>query len=153
MYGRWREQNLTDPEPNSAIEASRGTLNMEKLLRTDSPGVSVTTSSDKAPSRKAGVAPVVLAILDGWGHRETNVHNAIRSAETPVMDALWHAYPHSLIEASGSHVGLPDDQMGNSEVGHLTIGAGRIIRQELVRISETVRNKQLGQTAALAALA
>ena len=86
---------------------------------------------------------MVLAILDGWGHRESDEHNAIRQGETPVMDALWHAYPHTLIEASGSHVGLPEDQMGNSEVGHLTIGAGRIIRQELVRISDTVRANQL----------
>ena len=104
-------------------------------------------------SRKTAVAPVVLAILDGWGYRETATHNAIRNAETPVMDALWHAYPHSLIQASGAHVGLPDGQMGNSEVGHLTIGAGRIIRQELVRISETVRTNALGKTEALAELA
>ena len=69
------------------------------------------------------------------------------------MDALWHAYPHTLIEASGSHVGLPDGQMGNSEVGHLTIGAGRIIRQELVRISEAVREDRLGDPAALQSLA
>ena len=104
-------------------------------------------------SRKTAVAPVVLAILDGWGYRETATHNAIRNAETPVMDALWHAYPHSLIQASGAHVGLPDGQMGNSEVGHLTIGAGRIIRQELVRISETVSTNALGKTDALAELA
>ena len=68
------------------------------------------------------------------------------------MDALWHAYPHTLIEASGAEVGLPDQQMGNSEVGHLTIGAGRIIRQELVRISDAVLNGQLIQTPALTAL-
>ncbi|EAU74716.1 phosphoglyceromutase [Synechococcus sp. RS9916] len=96
---------------------------------------------------------MVLAILDGWGHRDSETHNAIRHASTPVMDALWHAYPHSLIQASGAHVGLPDAQMGNSEVGHLTIGAGRIIRQELVRISETVRQGELAQTPALAQLA
>jgi len=100
----------------------------------------------------AQVAPVVLAILDGWGHREDREHNAIRCAETPIMDALWHAYPHTLIEASGAAVGLPDNQMGNSEVGHLTIGAGRVIRQELVRISETVRTGKLGQTPALIGL-
>ena len=99
------------------------------------------------------MAPVVLAILDGWGHREASEHNAIQQSGTPVMDALWHAYPHTLIEASGSHVGLPDQQMGNSEVGHLTIGAGRIIRQELVRISDTVRSNQLGDTPALKELA
>ena len=88
-----------------------------------------------AHSIKSGhVAPVVLTILDGWGHSEETKNNAISEANTPVMDALWKAYPHTLIEASGADVGLPDNQMGNSEVGHLTIGAGRIIQQELVRI-------------------
>jgi 2,3-bisphosphoglycerate-independent phosphoglycerate mutase len=99
------------------------------------------------------VAPVVLAILDGWGYSPCDAHNAIRSADTPVMDALWHAYPHTLIEASGGAVGLPDDQMGNSEVGHLTIGSGRIIRQELVRISQAVRDGSLARNGALNALA
>ena len=96
---------------------------------------------------------MVLTILDGWGHRDEQENNAIRQGDTPVMEALWHAYPHTLIQASGSHVGLPDQQMGNSEVGHLTIGAGRIIRQELVRISETVRNDQLKETPELQKLA
>ena len=67
------------------------------------------------------MAPVVLAVLDGWGNTPEQQHNAIHAASTPIMDALWHAYPHTLIEASGAHVGLPDGQMGNSEVGHLTI--------------------------------
>jgi len=89
-------------------------------------------------------SPVVLAILDGWGYREDISDNAIKSASTPVMDSLWHAYPNTLISASGSDVGLPDGQMGNSEVGHLTIGSGRIIQQELVRISNIVRNNKLG---------
>ena len=89
-------------------------------------------------------SPVVLAILDGWGHREDTSDNAIKTANTPIMDSLWHAYPHTLISASGSDVGLPDGQMGNSEVGHLTIGSGRIIQQELVRISNVVKNNQLG---------
>ena len=89
-------------------------------------------------------SPVVLAILDGWGYREDISDNAIKSASTPVMDSLWHAYPNTLISASGSDVGLPDGQMGNSEVGHLTIGSGRIIQQELVRISNIVKNNQLG---------
>ncbi|MFO8238560.1 MAG: 2,3-bisphosphoglycerate-independent phosphoglycerate mutase [Prochlorococcaceae cyanobacterium] len=95
----------------------------------------------------------MLTILDGWGYRPGDDHNAIRAADTPVMDALWHAYPHSLIEASGAAVGLPDDQMGNSEVGHLTIGSGRIIRQELVRISQAVRDGSLADNPALEALA
>ena len=102
---------------------------------------------------QGSVAPVVLCILDGWGYRHDDAHNAIRSAHTPVMDALWHAYPHTLIEASGADVGLPDDQMGNSEVGHLTIGAGRIIRQELVRISQAVRDGSLADNPQLNALA
>jgi len=89
-------------------------------------------------------SPVVLAILDGWGDREEKSNNAIKSASTPIMDSLWHAYPHTLISASGSDVGLPDGQMGNSEVGHLTIGSGRIIQQELVRISNIVKNNELG---------
>ena len=59
-------------------------------------------------------SPVVLAILDGWGYRDDISDNAIKSANTPIMDALWHTYPHTLISASGSDVGLPDGQMGNS---------------------------------------
>jgi 2,3-bisphosphoglycerate-independent phosphoglycerate mutase len=105
------------------------------------------------PLTTGPVAPVVLTILDGWGYRHDQSHNAIRAAHTPVMDALWHAYPHTLIEASGAAVGLPDDQMGNSEVGHLTIGSGRIIRQELVRISQAVRDGSLANNPALNALA
>ena len=96
---------------------------------------------------------MVLAVLDGWGNTPEQKHNAIHAASTPIMAALWHAYPHALIEASGAHVGLPDGQMGNSEVGHLTIGAGRVIRQELVRISQAVQKNQLGENAALQALA
>jgi 2,3-bisphosphoglycerate-independent phosphoglycerate mutase len=105
------------------------------------------------PSTATPVAPVVLAILDGWGYRHDGHDNAIRAADTPVMDALWHAYPHTLIEASGGAVGLPDGQMGNSEVGHLTIGSGRIIRQELVRIGQAVRNGSLAANPALNRLA
>ena len=115
--------------------------------------MNVNKSSTSGSGQTGTVAPVVLTILDGWGHREDSDNNAIRSAETPVMEALRHAYPSTLIQASGSHVGLPDQQMGNSEVGHLTIGAGRIIRQELVRISDTVRDDQLRHTPALKELA
>ncbi|MEB3167578.1 MAG: 2,3-bisphosphoglycerate-independent phosphoglycerate mutase [Cyanobium sp.] len=99
------------------------------------------------------VAPLVLAILDGWGYRRESQYNAIDAANTPVMDSLWQAYPHGLLEASGAAVGLPDDQMGNSEVGHLTIGSGRIIRQELVRIGQAVRNGHLAGNEALEELA
>lgn len=82
--------------------------------------------------------PTVLIILDGWGHRETQTHNAIAAANTPNWDQLWQTYPHSLIEGSGHAVGLPNDQMGNSEVGHLTMGAGRIVYQELTRIDTAI---------------
>ena len=88
-------------------------------------------------------SPVVLAILDGWGERKETKDNAVKTAKTPIMDALWHAYPHTLISASGADVGLPDGQMGNSEVGHLTIGSGRIIQQELVRITNVIKKNQL----------
>ena len=94
-------------------------------------------------------SPVVLAILDGWGYREEELDNAVKTAKTPIMDSLWHAYPHTLISASGSDVGLPDGQMGNSEVGHLTIGSGRIIQQELVRITNVINNNNLKEVAEL----
>ncbi len=89
------------------------------------------------------ISPVVLVILDGWGYREKSEGNAILKAKSPVMDSLWEAYPHTLINASGKDVGLPAGQMGNSEVGHLNIGAGRVVAQELVRISEAVEDGSL----------
>ncbi|OLP18659.1 phosphoglycerate mutase (2,3-diphosphoglycerate-independent) [Leptolyngbya sp. 'hensonii'] len=95
------------------------------------------------------VSPVVLVILDGWGYRDTAEGNAIARANTPVMQSLWAAYPHTLIHTSGKDVGLPDGQMGNSEVGHLNIGAGRIVPQELVRISDAVENGSLLSNPAL----
>ena len=95
------------------------------------------------------VSPVVLAILDGWGYSEKQDGNAISIASTPVFDSLWDAYPNTLIRASGKAVGLPDGQMGNSEVGHLNIGAGRVVPQELVRISDAVEDGTILNNAAL----
>lgn len=95
------------------------------------------------------VSPVVLIILDGWGYREETDGNAIAAANTPVMNSLWEAYPSTLIHTSGKNVGLPDGQMGNSEVGHLNIGAGRIVPQELVRISDAVEDGSILSNAAL----
>lgn len=95
------------------------------------------------------VSPVVLVILDGWGHREALDGNAIAAANTPVIDSLWETYPHTLIRTSGKDVGLPDGQMGNSEVGHLNIGAGRVVPQELVRISDAVETGAHLRNAAL----
>ena len=99
--------------------------------------------------RQAPISPVVLVILDGWGYREATDGNAIAASRTPVMDSLWAAYPSTLIRTSGKDVGLPDGQMGNSEVGHLNIGAGRVVPQELVRISDAVEDGTLRQNPAL----
>ncbi len=98
---------------------------------------------------QAPVSPVVLIILDGWGYREETDGNAIAVASTPVMDSLWAAYPSTLIRASAKSVGLPEGQMGNSEVGHLNLGAGRVVPQELVRISDAVEDGTLLSNAAL----
>ncbi|WNO60388.1 2,3-bisphosphoglycerate-independent phosphoglycerate mutase [Rheinheimera sp. MMS21-TC3] len=82
--------------------------------------------------------PLVLLILDGWGYREDSTNNAIAQAYTPVMDKLWQKYPHSLISGSGLDVGLPDGQMGNSEVGHVNLGSGRVVYQDFTRITKAI---------------
>ncbi len=81
---------------------------------------------------------VVLIVLDGWGHREDSKHNAVAAAKKPFFDHIWKEYPHNLLEASGLHVGLPEGQMGNSEIGHTTIGAGTVIDTDLVRIKKSI---------------
>ncbi|MBF2029338.1 MAG: 2,3-bisphosphoglycerate-independent phosphoglycerate mutase [Oscillatoriales cyanobacterium C42_A2020_001] len=101
---------------------------------------------------QAPVSPVVLVILDGWGYREDADGNAVKAAKTPIIDSLWQAYPHTTIRTSGKDVGLPDGQMGNSEVGHLNIGAGRVVPQELVRISDAVEDGTLLSNSALVKL-
>ena len=83
---------------------------------------------------------VLLCILDGVGIRRNKVGNAIRLANTPNLDYLWNNYPHTMLHASGSKVGLPDGEMGNSEVGHSNIGLGRIMKQSLEKINESIRN-------------
>ena len=85
-----------------------------------------------------GTRPVVLCILDGWGHRENCEDNAICQASTPVLDGLMETCPHALIDASELAVGLPSGQMGNSEVGHMNLGAGRIVLQDLPRIDQAI---------------
>lgn len=84
--------------------------------------------------------PMVLVILDGYGYREETQDNAILNAKRPVMDRLWKEYPHTLISASGLDVGLPDGQMGNSEVGHVNLGAGRIVYQDLTRLDKEIKD-------------
>ncbi len=85
-------------------------------------------------------SPVALVILDGWGENDNCIGNAVCQADTPVMDRLVAQWPHAHLRASGREVGLPDGQMGNSEVGHLNIGAGRIVYQDLTRISLAIED-------------
>jgi 2,3-bisphosphoglycerate-independent phosphoglycerate mutase len=89
--------------------------------------------------------PVMLVILDGWGWREEAADNAVRQARTPAFDRLWDTCPHAFLRTSGRDVGLPDGQMGNSEVGHLNIGAGRVVVQDLPRINEAVAGDALAE--------
>ncbi len=84
-------------------------------------------------------APVITIILDGWGYSEDPDFNAIYHARKPHWDDLWANYPHTLIKGSGAEVGLPSGQMGNSEVGHLNLGAGRVVYQEFTRVSRAIR--------------
>jgi 2,3-bisphosphoglycerate-independent phosphoglycerate mutase len=102
----------------------------------------------------AGSIPVpslALVILDGWGLAAPGPGNAIDRAETPVFDGLWAGYPHTSLSASGRDVGLPDGQMGNSEVGHLNLGAGAIVKQDLARIDDAIADGSFFENEALLA--
>ena len=105
--------------------------------------------SQDSPARPA-LRPVVLCILDGWGHREVCKNNAICMARTPVLDRLYETCPNALIDASEKEVGLPPSQMGNSEVGHMNLGAGRIVTQDLPRIGAAIASGALAANPALA---
>ncbi len=94
------------------------------------------------------IRPVMLMILDGFGWRQEIADNAVRLAKTPNFTALWDSCPHALVHTSGRDVGLPGGQMGNSEVGHLNIGAGRVVKQELVRIGDAVQDGSIAQAPA-----
>src|SRR5215813_10653116 len=89
--------------------------------------------------------PIVLTVLDGWGYRAETRGNAIALARKPTYDHLIQEFANTLIETSGPAVGLPDGQMGNSEVGHMNIGAGRIVRMDITKIDVMVQNKALGE--------
>ena len=93
--------------------------------------------------------PVMLVIMDGWGCREDPADNAVRQAHTAAFDHLWATCPHALLRTSGKDVGLPPGQMGNSEVGHLNIGAGRIVMQDLPRIGDAVASGDIARAPAL----
>src|SRR5437660_281131 len=93
--------------------------------------------------------PVMLVVLDGWGWGEESGDNAVRQARTPTFDRLWSAGPHGFLHTSGRDVGLPDGQMGNSEVGHLNIGAGRVVMQDLPRIRNAIAGAKIARAPAL----
>jgi len=88
---------------------------------------------------------VALVVLDGWGLAEAGPGNAVSLAATPVFDGLWARYPHTQLTACGLAVGLPEGQMGNSEVGHLNLGAGSVVRQDLTRIDAAVAASPVGE--------
>src|SRR5437879_7926649 len=87
--------------------------------------------------------PIVLTVLDGWGYRAETKGNAIALARKPAYDELLKKFPNTLIHTSGPFVGLPEGQMGNSEVGHMNMGAGRIVHMDITRIDLLIANKQL----------
>ncbi|WP_303906779.1 2,3-bisphosphoglycerate-independent phosphoglycerate mutase [Thiohalomonas denitrificans] len=93
--------------------------------------------------------PLLLVVLDGWGYSEETDHNAIYSARTPVWDRLWSNCPHAFLRPSGAEVGLPSGQMGNSEVGHLNLGAGRVVYQEFTRVSRAIKTGSFYSNATL----
>ena len=95
------------------------------------------------------VSSVALVILDGWGLAEPGPGNAISLAETPVFDRLWSEFPHTQLSAQGKDVGLPDGQMGNSEVGHLNLGAGAVVKQDLARIDDAIADGSFFEDEAL----
>src|SRR5207247_9386087 len=96
-----------------------------------------------------GLPLVALVILDGWGCAPPGPGNAVGRPATPTFACLWRTYPHTTLDASGEAVGLPPGQMGNSEVGHLTIGAGRRLYQDLMRVNRAIANGALFENAAL----
>ncbi|WP_343560529.1 2,3-bisphosphoglycerate-independent phosphoglycerate mutase [Kiloniella sp. b19] len=110
----------------------------------------VTITSSPLPfTRKKSSRPVLLCILDGWGDRQKTTDNAITEASTPLMDRLGESLPSALLKTCGPDVGLPEGQMGNSEVGHMNIGAGRVVMQDLPRINAAMKDGSFQKTPAL----
>ena len=93
--------------------------------------------------------PILLCILDGWGYRKEKENNAIEMGNTPVWHDLVAHWPHAMLATSGADVGLPDGQMGNSEVGHTNLGAGRVVLQDLPRIDKAIKEKTLDKNPVL----
>ena len=93
-------------------------------------------------------APTVLIVLDGWGYREDSRDNAIALGDTPNWDRLWATSPRTLLSCSGLDVGLPEGQFGNSEVGHMCLGAGRVLYQSISRIDQAIEDGSFFENAA-----
>src|SRR6202167_6799811 len=110
-----------------------------------------TGSADDAGGRSSEslTTSVCLIVLDGWGLAEPGPGNAVSLASTPIFDSLWSSYPHTTLTAWGRAVGLPEGQMGNSEVGHLNLGAGAVVMQDLTRIDDAARGGALAENAVL----
>jgi 2,3-bisphosphoglycerate-independent phosphoglycerate mutase len=109
-------------------------------------------AQEQIVSEARKIRPVMLVVLDGWGWREDAADNAVRLGRTPTFDRLWANSPHAFLRTSGADVGLPDGQMGNSEVGHLNIGAGRVVMQELPRITRAIEQGHVAEIPAFQAL-
>src|SRR5437667_9372651 len=109
-------------------------------------------SGPRFPTSKDLPLPsVALVVLDGWGLAPPGPGNAVSLAATPVFDALWDRFPRTQLDASGTAVGLPPGQMGNSEVGHLNLGAGTVVKQDLTRIDEAIADGSFADNEALRA--
>ncbi|MGP5515699.1 2,3-bisphosphoglycerate-independent phosphoglycerate mutase [Psychrobacter alimentarius] len=122
------------------------TNNQQQSEFIDDNQTKLVNGQDGEPHKKV---PRVLMILDGFGHREDDKDNAIAAASMPNLDKIYQKYPHGLISASGEDVGLPDGQFGNSEVGHMNLGAGRVLYQDSTRISSEVANRDFYKNEAL----
>ena len=108
-------------------------------------------SAIPAGAAELPVQALCLIVLDGWGLAPAGPGNAISRADTPVFDALWDGYPHTQLSASGRDVGLPEGQMGNSEVGHMNLGAGAIVKQDLDAVDDAIADGRLFENDVLAA--
>src|SRR5262249_2526791 len=151
---RWRgraaaRRRQTRRAPAVPVEADPASpAGARGAVRADLPGadhhprraVSSLNDLDDKVTLMSSPPRVVPFVLDGYGERPDKQGNAIRLARTPNFDRLYREYPWTLIGASGNDVGLPDGQMGNSEVGHLNLGAGRIVYQDIVRIDKAIRD-------------
>src|SRR3954470_22387332 len=130
---------------SAAPVSTRPTSRRSSKLRLDS------MSPLPAGPSSIPVPSLALVILDGWGLAPDGPGNAISQASTPVFDELWSTYPHTTLSTSGRDVGLPEGQMGNSEVGHLNLGAGTIVKQDLARIDDAIADGSFFENPALRA--